>query len=338
MRAWVQRGVDRRFHAEWFGAERQMAAFVDDLPAGRAAPEDVEPLLQRLLGDPALRVLLFLPESRHDVDLQGVRQQVDDGPAVWPVTREGRRVGAVVHRPGPDGDPATVRALADSVGLALEIARLRLELRVQLAQVEAARARIVAAAHEERRRIERDLHDGAQQRLISIGLALRHAQHALRSGQSQEALTTLDDSVAEVGAAVDELRELARGLPPAQLDAGLAPAFADLARRAPVPVQVSVPDDRFDPQIEGTAWFVGCEGLTNAIKHAGASRIALSAERRAERLDVRVEDDGVGGAAPGQGSGLTGLADRVAALGGVLRIDSPSGRGTRIVAELPCGS
>jgi signal transduction histidine kinase len=199
------------------------------------------------------------------------------------------------------------------------------------------RAGVVDAFASELRRIERDLHDGAQQRLVSIGLALRHAQHQLGGGTPERAGATLDSAVAEIAAAITELRELAQGLPPAQLDAGLAPAFEDLARRAPVPVEVRVPADRYSREVEGAAWFIGCEAVTNAVKHARASRIAVSADRSDGRLVITVADDGVGGATV-DGSGLRGLADRVTALGGVLRVDSPAGAGTTLMAELPCGS
>lgn len=138
--------------------------------------------------------------------------------------------------------------------------------------------------------------------------------------------------------AIDELRELARGLPPPQLDGGLAPAFRELARRAPLPVDRSVPSVRFERGIETAAYFIGCEGLTNAVKHACATRIALSAATENGHLVVSVADDGVGGAAPIHGSGLSGLADRVAALGGTLRLQSEPGAGTTLTAELPCGS
>jgi signal transduction histidine kinase len=243
----------------------------------------------------------------------------------------------VLHDPDRQEDPALLRRVVEAGGLAIEIARLRVELRRQLAEVEASRARIVEAGNEERRRIERDLHDGAQQRLVSIGLALRHAQHELRTSSPDRASQTLDAAVAEAAVAIEELRELARGLPPAQLDAGLAPAFRELARRAPLPVDIQVPTERFDRGLEAAAYFVGCEGLTNAIKHARATRIALSAGRENGKLVVCVTDDGVGGAAPIRGSGLTGLVDRVATLGGTLRIDSDPGAGTSLTAELPCG-
>jgi signal transduction histidine kinase len=244
----------------------------------------------------------------------------------------------VLHSPAPDGDLALLRRVVEAGGLAIEIARLRVELRRRLAEVEASRARIVEAANAERRRIERDLHDGAQQRLVSIGLALRHAQHELAGPAPEGASRTLDGAVDEIAVAIAELRELARGLPPAQLDAGLGPAFRELARRAPVAVDMRVGGERFDRGLEAAAWFIGCEGLTNAVKHSRATRVALSAERTNGVLVVSVADDGVGGAAAIPGSGLSGLSDRVAALGGTLRIRSDPGTGTTLTAELPCGS
>jgi signal transduction histidine kinase len=231
-----------------------------------------------------------------------------------------------------------VAKVLDASALAVEIARLRVELRLQLGEVEASRARIVAAADDERRRIERDLHDGAQQRLVSIGLALRHAQHALGPAADPDVNRTLDDAVAEVTVAIDELRELAGGLRPAQLDAGLGAALRNLARRAPLPVEVDADGQRFPPDIETAAYFCACEGLTNAVKHAHATKIVLSAHRTHGTLVMSVTDDGVGGAVARNGSGLTGLSDRVAAHGGNLRIHSGADRGTTLVAEIPCAS
>jgi signal transduction histidine kinase len=332
----VQDVVDRRFHRARHQAVRRMADFLEALRAGRAAPEEVQGVLRELTGDPALELLVFLPESQLYVDMDGVpagdpREHLD-------VERAGLPLGRVLHGGGTPQNPTLLRSLIEAGGLAIEIARLRVELRQQLAEVQASRARIVDALTEERRRLERDLHDGAQQRLVSIGLALRHAQHQLGSSTVDQASRTLDEAMVEVKMAIDELRELARGLPPAQLDAGLAPAFRDLARRAPVPVQVSAPRERFDRGIEGAAYFIGCEGLTNAVKHARATSISLSARRENGHLVVTVVDDGIGGAEPAPGSGLTGLADRVAAVGGALRIDSLPGAGTTLTAELPCAS
>ena len=340
LRARVQDAVDRRFNRARYDALRQMAAFLEALRAGRVAPEDVEGFLRDLLGDPRLRVLFFLPESELYVDSRGIPVAGDpeDGRERTAIQRDGQPLGIVLHDPNRQEQPDLLRRVVEAGGLAIEIARLRVELRRQLAEVEASRARIVAAANEERRRIERDLHDGAQQRLVSIGLALRHAQHELTAASPQRASETLEGAVAEIEIAIDELRELARGLPPAQLDAGLAPAFGELARRAPVAVQVNACKERFDRGVEAAAYFIGCEGLTNAVKHAQASRIVLSAARQDGKLVISVADNGVGGAAPTVGSGLNGLSDRVAALGGTLRIESESGAGTTLVAELPCES
>ena len=340
LRARVQDAVDRRFNRARYDALRRMADFLEDLRAGRAAPEDVEGFLRELLVDPRLELLFFLPESELYVDARGlpVTGDANDGRERIPIERDGQPLGIVLHDPARQEQPHLLRRVVEAGGLAIEIARLRVELRRQLAEVEASRARIVTAANEERRRIERDLHDGAQQRLVSIGLALRHAQHELSAASPQRASETLDGAVAEVAVAIDELRELARGLPPAQLDAGLAPAFYELARRAPVPVEVKACSERFDRRVEAAAYFIGCEGLTNAVKHARATRIVLTAGRQDGKLVVSVVDDGVGGAAPMEGTGLSGLSDRVVALGGTLRIESEHGAGTTLIAELPCGS
>jgi signal transduction histidine kinase len=338
LRARTQDAVDRRFNRARYDALRRMSIFLEELRAGRTVPEDVEALLRELLSDPRLELRYFLPESGLYVDVRGAsaRDVEEDDRRRVPIERGGEPLGLVLYDQGADRRSLLPR-LVEAGGLAIEIARLRVGLRRQLAEVEASRARIVMAADAERRRLERDLHDGAQQRLVTIGLALRHAQHELGSSP-EHARATLDTAVDEVAVAIDELRELARGLPPAQLDRGLAPAFRELARRAPVSVTVDAPRERFQGDIEAAAYFIGCEGLTNAVKHARATAIALSAERRNGSLVVRVSDDGVGGASPGRGSGLSGLSDRVAALGGTLHIESYAGAGTTLTAELPCAS
>ena len=245
------------------------------------------------------------------------------------------QLGTVVHDPKLVNRPDLLEAAINRAGLAIEIARLRVEVRHQLAEVEESRARIVAAADEERRRLERDLHDGAQQRLISIGLDLRHVQQGLGPGES-EAQAELDAAVGALGDAVEELRELARGVRPATLDGGLGPALRELASRSPIATEVRATDERFDGEIEAAAYFVANEALVNAVKHAEGSSVVVRAGRENGRLTLSVSDDGRGGASPGRGTGLTGIADRVEAFGGNLTISSRRGQGTTLTAELPC--
>ena len=340
LRAALQDLVDRRFNRVRYEAIQRVSGFLERLRSGQSAPEEIEPLLRELLSDPDLELRFFLPESQVYVDTAGTQPKDDpaDTRIRTPVLRAGAPVALVLHRPTGPQRPDPLVTLVEAGGLAIEIARLRVELRRQLAEVEASRARIVAAGNAERRRIERDLHDGAQQRLVSIGLRLRHAQHQLGSAQPAHADETLEQAVMELAIAIDELRELAHGLPPAQLDAGLYPALRELAVRAPVPVQVHTTTDRFSVGLEAAAYFVACEGLTNAIKHSNASGVVLSAQRSNGHLIIQITDDGVGGAVDKLGGGLRGLHDRVAAHGGSLRVESAPDKGTILTAELPCGS
>jgi signal transduction histidine kinase len=233
------------------------------------------------------------------------------------------------------------RALLDSVvaaaSLSIEIARLRVEVRRQLAEVDASRRRIVEAGYEERRRLERDLHDGAQQRLVTLGIVLRRLQRSLPR-EARMLAPALDAAVEEVGAAIADLRTIAAGVRPPRLDDGLAAALRDLARSAPLPVEVEAPLERLAANVEAAAYFVACEALTNAVKHAAASKVELRAIQASGSLLVSIADDGVGGAVARRGSGLSGLRDRVAAHGGVLEIVSPNGCGTRVEVALPCES
>ena len=219
--------------------------------------------------------------------------------------------------------------------MAIEIARLQADLNRQLVELDASRARIAGAADDERRRIQRDLHDGAQQRLVIVGISLRATESRLRGGGRTEDADRLDAAVADLAATIEELRDLTHQLPPAQLDSGIGAAFRELAERAPLPVAVDATTERLDSGLEATAYFVGCEGLTNVIKHARASTATLRATRRNGSLVVSVADNGVGGAVARPGSGLDGLADRVHAMGGRLLVSSDRG-GTLLSAELPC--
>jgi signal transduction histidine kinase len=198
----------------------------------------------------------------------------------------------------------------------------------------------VAAADEERRRIERDLHDGAQQRLAALALQLRTAQRRLDSREADPAVEALlESAVLELQAANEELRELVRGVYPAILtEEGLAAALESLALRNPFPIELDVLEGRLPPRVEATAYFVTCEGLANVTKHAQATRASVCIARHNGLLAVEISDDGVGGARPLEHSGLSGLADRVEALGGHLRVESHAGGGTRLLAEIPCES
>jgi signal transduction histidine kinase len=338
LRARLQEAVDRRFNRARYDALMRIASFLEEVRAGRGVPEDVQEVLRQVLDDPRLELRFMLPESERYVDAHGmpVTDSPDDDRRRTRIDRAGAPIAEVLHAPSTHEHPDMLRRVVEAAGLAIEIVRLRVELRRQLDELAASRTRIVAAGDEERRRIERDLHDGAQQRLVSIGLALRHAQHQLGAGSG--AAETLNAALAEVTVAIRELRELAHGVRPSQLDAGLGPALAELASRVPVQVAVDASRERFPAEIEAAAYFVACEALTNAAKHAQASRVSLSAQRRNGNLVIRVADDGVGGATPTGGSGLNGLADRIGAHGGTLRIESERGSGTTLIAELPCES
>jgi len=338
LRGQVQDLVDRRFHRARYDGVRRVNAFLADLRSGNAQPEGIEQVLAAALGDPSLEVHYWLPQADAYVDPAGREPRVDAGDrAELPVQRAGVPLARIVHDPVLDAQPELRANVVEAAGLAIEIARLRVELRRQLDEVSASRARIVAAGDAERRRIERDLHDGAQQRLVSIGLALRHVQHEL-SPNGNGTSSALDDVVGELGTAVAELRGLARGVRPPQLDEGLAPALRELAGRAGLPVEVEATAQRFSPGIEAAAYFVACEGLTNATRHAGATTVTLRSAHEADRLVLTISDDGVGGASANGGTGITGLADRVHAHGGTLSVNSPLDQGTVLTAEFPCDS
>jgi len=222
--------------------------------------------------------------------------------------------------------------------LTLENARLQAELRARLAELQASRARLVEATETERRRIERDLHDGTQQRLVSIAMTLGLAESKLAADRPavEPVLREARDALT---VALAELRELTQGIRPAILvERGLAAALDDLSRRAALPVRLEIAvSGRLAEQIEGAAYFVASEALTNAAKHSHASEVRLAASHKDGVLVLEVADDGIGGAAAGSGSGLRGLADRVEALGGRLTVSSPPGRGTTLRVEIPCG-
>jgi signal transduction histidine kinase len=216
-----------------------------------------------------------------------------------------------------------------------EVHRLNDELHARLEELAASRARIVTAGDVERRRLERNLHDGAQQRLVALSLALRVALAKLDSDPAA-VRATLAGAAEELALALAELRELARGLHPAVLtDRGLRAAVEMLAGRSPVPVEIAdIPGERLPEPVEAAAYYLIAEALTNVAKYAGASAVRVRVAESDASVVVEVSDDGVGGADPANGSGLRGLADRVEALGGSLEVSSPTGGGTTLRAEI----
>jgi signal transduction histidine kinase len=297
--------------------------------------------LRRALGDPSLELYYWLPEDQRFVDVRGQPFELPDpesGRAVTLVERDGDCVAAIVHDPMLlDEQHGSVDAIGAAAALALENERLDAELRAKVGELRASRSRMLRIALEERRRLERDLHDGAQQRLVSMALNMRLARDRLRDDPAS-AERMLDGASEELESALEELRELARGIHPAVLsDRGLDAALETLASRAPVPVELGrLPSERLPEAIELAAYFVVAEALTNVAKYAAATHAAVNIERSNGRLMVEVADDGVGGADPENGTGLRGLADRLAVIEGRLEIDSPFGGGTTIRARIPC--
>jgi len=305
------------------------------------SPVRLQSALAAALGDPGVRLLR--PDRKGpgwlSADGDPARVPVDDREhAVTLLDHDGEPLAAIVYDPVLREDPALVGSVMAVLRLAVENERLDAELQARLDDVRASRARLVVAAEEERRRVERDLHDGAQQRLVAVTIALQQArQAAIATDAAPEIRERLAAVAEELQAAIDDLRELARGIHPALLeDAGLPAAVTALGRRAGVAVEVRSDLGRRLPRhIEATAYFTVAEALTNASRHANATRAIVTIRDGGDRLELRVEDDGAGGADPSLGTGLSGLADRLAAVDGHLDIASPAGGGTMLRAEVP---
>ena len=326
----VGRVVDRDRYVVLAGV-RQFVAKVRD---GEAEPEAVEDMLRAQLNDPGLRLLLRMPRA-HDgaqVDLRGKPAEVaGDAPQVALRTGD-TTVGVLVLGNGSARRLRRARDAAMEARLPIEVSRLRLHLRGALNDVQASRARLVAAGDRERAQLERDLHDGAQQQIVTVGMRLRSVQHRL--DPTDPAYDELDDAVAALETTLIELRRLAHGVRPARLEDGLAPALRALVTGSPVPVELTVPDIALPDPILTTAYYVVAEALTNAYKHATATRVSVLVQHTADQVQVRVHDDGCGGAS--DGFGLTSLRDRVAAVGGTFCVRSPVGASTDVEVDLPC--
>jgi signal transduction histidine kinase len=295
--------------------------------------------LAKALRDPTLVLAFPAPAGDGYVGPDGGAIEppgdADPNRAVARLERDGELLAVLVYDPAIEReDPGRVAAVASVAQLALENERLAAQVRAQLEEVRASRARIVEAQDAERRRIERDLHDGAQQRLVALAMRLDQAR-ATSAGASE----LIDATTVELLAAIREVRDLAHGVhPPILTDAGLGAAVEALAERTPFPVAIDATDARFAPEVEAAAYFVVAEGLTNIARYAAASRATVVLRTEEDRLVVRVSDDGRGGADLEAGSGLRGLADRLAAVGGELTVMSEPGRGTTLLATLPAGA
>jgi len=303
--------------------------------------EALQAALRRTLGDPTLVLAYPLASASGHADAGGrpvLVPPVTPDRACAPIEIEGRQVAAILYDASVDDDPEMVDAVRAAATLALENERLLAESEARLAEVQASRQRIVAAGDAERRRLERDLHDGAQQRLVALALQLRMIRSDIRRDPAQAEQLAAAASE-ELAHSLKELRELARGIHPAALAQGIACALESLAARSTVFTSVSCDAPEHVPEaVELAVYFVACEALANVGKYAGATAASVRLSHTPTEIVIEIADNGVGGADAARGSGLDGLADRVAALDGHLLVTSPPGKGTVITAGLPCGS
>ncbi|MDQ3859206.1 MAG: histidine kinase [Actinomycetota bacterium] len=303
------------------------------------APADLRDALARALRDPSLMLVYWLPEFASYANLDGGEVDLDElgvGRAVTLIDHEGSHVAAMLHEPALKDEAELLDAVTAAAAISLENGRLHAELRARLDELRGSRARIIDAGQKERQRLERNLHDGAQQRLIALSLELSVLEERL--DDDPDARRRLDQARQEIATSLEELRDVARGIHPAVVSGhGLEIALQQLAARAPVPVRLNVEvQGRLPERLEVAAFYLVSESLANIGKHASATVATIRVARTSGQVVVDVIDDGVGGADTERGSGLRGLADRVEALEGRLRIWSPRGGGTRLRAEIPC--
>jgi signal transduction histidine kinase len=304
-----------------------------------SSPSDLRAPLARALHDPGLEVAYWLPEFGAWADPDGRPfdlERAADGRAVRVIERDGENVAALIHSPALEDETELLDGVSAAASIALENGRLHAELKAKLEELADSRGRVIAAGQDERKRLERNLHDGAQQRLIALSLEL--SRLGARLGEDPDSRAQIDAARAEIAVSLDELRDVARGLHPAVLSGhGLEVALQSLAATSTVPVKLTVElRERLSEPVEVAAYYVVSESLANVGKHAEARSATVGVARREGMLVVEVVDDGVGGADSERGSGLRGLADRVEALGGRLRVWTPLGEGTTVRAEVPC--
>ena len=302
-------------------------------------PGELRVALARALDDTSLELAFWLPEYEVYSDMDGRPVELPDegGERVaTPVDRAGNPVGALIHDRSLREEPELLEAVSAAAGIALENARLHAELQARLEELRGSRARIVEVGQKERQRLERNLHDGAQQRLVALSLELSLLEEQV--ADDPEARVWLERVRGEIAASLTELRELAHGIHPAVVSGhGLGVALEQLAACSAVPVKLRIETEgRLPEPLEVAAFYLVSESLANVGKHAQASTASVAVTRADGQLIVEIVDDGIGDADTERGSGLRGLADRVEALGGRLRVWSPVGGGTRVRAELPC--
>jgi len=303
------------------------------------APHDLREALAEALRDQSLTVAYWLPEFGRWVDRQGRPVELpepDSGRASTLIDRDGKRMAVLIHDGSLADEPELLDGVQAAAGIALENGRLQAELSARLEELRGSRRRMIEVGQLERQRLERDLHDGAQQRLIALSLELGLLEERLQA--DPEIRGRLDQARDEIALSLEELRAVARGIHPAVVSGhGLAVALESLTAMATVPVRLSVElDERMPERLEVAAYYVVSESLANIAKHASATSATVDVARMNGQVVVEIVDDGVGGADTERGSGLRGLADRVEGLGGRLRIWTPRGGGTRVRAEMPC--
>jgi signal transduction histidine kinase len=315
-------------------AEAVVTDLVVDL-GKRADPLTLRDELGRALGDRSLVLGYWLSEEGRYVDDAGHAVELPQpgaSRAVTPVSDRGQSLAVLIHDPAVLEDPTLVEAVASAARIAVSNARLQAEVRTRVTELAASRRRIVEAADAQRRRLERELRDGAEQRLTRVERLLVQA-HDVADERAGEQLTEIEEDLRGARA---ELRDFAQGLRPSALtEGGLEAALPELTGRAGIPVELEISVGTIPPAVEAVVYFVCAEALANVAKHAEAASVTISVSQSRGRLSLTLIDDGVGGADPAKGSGLRGLADRVEALGGQLLVRSPIGGGTRVEATIP---